>query len=71
MQEALPPRYIARIQYLHRRFQNTQTHYILTHAITQCPINPFMISENKAWLKESWDASALFEGLVERAFEVQ
>ena len=44
---------------------------ILAHKIVHCPINPFIISENKARLKEAWDASAPFVELVERAFKVQ
>ena len=71
MQEALPPRDIKIMRYLHSVFQNMQAQDLLAHMIAQCPTDPFMISENKAQLKEAWDARASFVYLVERAFKVQ
>ena len=40
-------------------------------AIVQCLIDSFMIYDNKAQLKESWDAISHFFGLIEHAFDVQ
>ena len=56
---------------LHHGFQNTRARDILEHVIAQCPINPFMILDNKARLKEAWDSSAPFADPVGRALEVQ
>ena len=56
---------------LHHGFQNTRARDLLALAIAQCPIDLFMISENKARLKEAWDARSPYADLVERAFRVQ
>ena len=69
--EAFPPGYVYRMRDLHRCFQNIQDQDLLAHTITQCLIDPFMILENKVRLKETWDASASFEDLVEHVFGVQ
>ena len=71
MQEAFSPGYISGMQDLHRGFQNTRAWDFLEHKISQCLIDPFMISENKAWLKESWDVRSSFAELVDRAFKFQ
>ena len=59
------------MQELHHGFQNTLAWDLLTHAIAQCLIDPFMIYQNKPRLKESLDNSPPFVDLVERASEVQ
>ena len=59
------------MQYPHCVFQNAWAQDLLAHAIAQCPIDPFMISENKARLKEDWDARNPFAEIVERAFDIQ
>ena len=59
------------MRYLYSGFHNTRARDLLARVIVQFPINPFMISENKAWLKEARDASTPFTDIVEHAFEVQ
>ena len=71
MREASPPGDITRTKDLHCSFQNTWVWIIFVPAIVQCLIDSFMIYENKAQLKESWDAISYFVGLIENAFEVQ
>ena len=53
---------------LHHGFHNTWEQDILMHLIAQCLIDLFIISENKVWIKETWDASIPFVELVEQAF---
>ena len=67
----IPPVDIDGMRDLHHGFQSAQARDLLEHAITQFPINLFMISENKVRLKEAWDTRSPFVELVERAFEVQ
>ena len=71
MKEDFPPGDTSGMRDLHHGFQNMQAQDLLAHMIAQCPTDPFMISENKAQLKEAWDARASFVYLVERAFKVQ
>ena len=59
------------MQDLHCSFKNTRARDLLSHAISQFPIYPFTISENKARLKKSWDASAPFTDLFKCTLEVQ
>ena len=71
LQEVFPPGDIARTHELHRSFKKMRVRDLLSHAIVQYPIDPFMISENKLRIKEVWGASAPFADLVESAFEIQ
>ena len=47
MQEYFPAGDLTNIQNLHQVFQNIRTGYTLAHIIDQCPINAFMISDNR------------------------
>ena len=71
IQEALPRGDIFSMWDLRFSLQNMQDWDLLAHTIKKWPIDPFMISSNKARLEEAWDASAPFSDLVERAFKVQ
>ena len=71
MQEIFSPGDISGMRDVNHGYQNIRARDILVHTIAHCPIDPFVILENKARLQEAWDACSPFEELVERAFEIQ
>ena len=60
---------MAGIQDLHCGFQKTGARYILSHDIYQCPVDAFMLSNNRERLKELWYPNWPFAKLIDCAFE--